>query len=90
MRLTKQAQNAHKLRMNYVAPIFEKMGGARKIAAALAYPESTVRSWLVRGSIPDSEKAAVYVAAQSMGAAVRVCDFFPDQSLIRPSEKDVA
>ena len=76
--------------MNYVAPIFEKMGGPRKIAAALGYPESTVRSWLVRGSIPDSEKPAVYLAAQKSGAAVQICDFFPDQSLVRGSEEDAA
>ena len=68
--------------MNYVAQIFDKMGGARKVAEALAYPNSTVRSWLVRGSIPDSDKPAVYLAAQSMGAPVAVCDFFPDQSMV--------
>ncbi|MFN7224452.1 MAG: carph-isopro domain-containing protein [Paracoccaceae bacterium] len=66
------------------------MGGPRKIAAALKYPESTVRSWLVRGSIPDSEKPAVYVAARSMAADVQICDFFPDQSLVRLSDEDAA
>lgn len=76
--------------MNYVAPIFEKMGGPRKIAATLGYPESTVRSWLVRGSIPDSEKPAVYIAAREMGAPVQICDFFPDQSLVDLSEEDAA
>lgn len=76
--------------MNYVAPIFEKMGGPRKIAAALGYPESTVRSWLVRGSIPDSEKPAVYVEARRMGAPVQICDFFPDQSLVTDPKEDAA
>jgi hypothetical protein len=88
--LTEQAQNAHYLRMNYVAPIFEKMGGPRKVAGALSYPESTVRSWLVRGSIPDSEKPAVFRLAQSIGADVRVCDFFPDQTLVRGRNEDAA
>ena len=76
--------------MNYVAQIFEKMGGPRKIAAALSYPESTVRSWLVRGSIPDSEKATVYLAARKMGVALRFCDFFPDQSLVSGQSEDAA
>lgn len=76
--------------MTYVAPIFEKMGGPRKIAAALSYPESTVRSWLVRGSIPDSEKPAVYIAARAMGASVKICDFFPDQSLVDADKEDAA
>lgn len=74
--------------MTYVEPIFQKLGGARKIAKGLGYPESTVRSWLVRGSIPDPEKPRVLAMALAINVPMAAEDFFPDQDMIRAGRED--
>jgi len=67
--------------MTYVDPIFELMGGARKIARGLGYAESTVRSWATRGSIPDPEKPNVLALAIEWGVDLGPGDFFPAQEM---------
>lgn len=81
---------AQSMRMSYVDPIFEQLGGVSKIARALGYAPSTVRSWSVRGSIPDPQKIELYKLAARIGVHLLPEDFFPDQTLVRPPPPDVS
>lgn len=70
------------MRMSYIRKIVLAFGGPRKLAVGLGYPESTVRSWVDRGSMTDPQKVEVMRHALHLGIALTPADFFPDQDLV--------
>lgn len=50
------------------------------MASAIGKPVSTVHSWKVRGSIPDSSKRDVLKIAEQRGVALLPEHFFPSPS----------
>lgn len=88
------------MRMSYIRKIVLAFGGPRKLAGGLGYPESTVRSWVDRGSMTDPQKVEVMRHALNLRVPLTPADFFPDQDLVAQhfgsecapigAEKDVA
>lgn len=70
------------MRMSYIRKIVLAFGGPRKLAVGLGYPESTVRSWVDRGSMTDPQKVEVMRHALKSGVPLTPADFFPDQELV--------
>lgn len=63
--------------MEHVSQIIDRFGGIRPMASALGYPVSTVHSWKVRGSIPDSSKMEIIAKSDQLGLGLQIEDFFP-------------